>query len=77
MELWVLNLVWSVPKLAKIDVFGHFWGKKSRFLPFFNFSRPPVKKNVAKESCGEFYCGHFELSLRSVRLKMRFPIRFL
>ena len=44
---------------------GHFWGKKSRFLPFFNFSRQPGKSE-AKDSCVEFYCGHFELSWRSL-----------
>ena len=38
----------------EIFVFWAFWGKKSRFLPFFNFSRQQGK-NVATESCLESF----------------------
>ena len=55
--------------------FFPFFGQKSCFLPFSNFSRPK-SKNTFWWTCPSFYYGHFKLSTRSIGVKMRMGGKF-
>lgn len=56
-------------KNINFRLFCHFFGQKSCFWPFSNFSRPK-SKNTFLWTCPAFYFGHFKLLVRSVTWKM-------
>ena len=51
--------------LKKNRFFGHFWGKKSRFLPSYIFLGNQ-EKSIENKKGLQFYCGYSEVSWRSI-----------